>query len=916
MPEPRVARRMTAALLLLTALVRCAVAAEAPAKIHEVEGITEYRLANGLQILLFPDPSASTVTVNLTVFCGSRHEGYGEAGMAHLLEHMVFKGTPRHADIPKALRDHGANFNGTTWLDRTNYFETMPASDANLEFGIALEADRLVNSLIRKEDLDSEMTVVRNEFESGENNPQGVLFRRMLAVAYEWHNYGKSTIGNRSDIERVPVDNLREFYRRFYQPDNCMLVVAGKFEPAKALELAVKHFGVLPKPTRKLNDTYTEEPAQDGERVVVLRRVGKVGAVGAVYHVPAGSHPDFPALEVLAEVLDTEPSGRLYKTLVETKKSSSAGASAMGLHDPGIFIAIAQVEGDKPIDEVRDALTDTLENLGKQPLTDEEVERAKRKMLKDRELLMTNTGRIAVTLSDWGAKGDWRLFFLHRDRVAKVTAADVNRVATTYLKRNNRTAGVYIPTDNAERVSVPATPSLAETLKNYKGSQTVTEGEVFEPTPENIEKRVTRSTSATGLKVALLPKKSRGNTVSLQLSLRYGNEKSLLGKTTAADFVSDMLERGTTKHTRQQLQDEFDKLKAQVGFGGQPGLLTVGIETKRESLPAVVALVGEMLREPSFPADELDVLKRQTLESLRRNLPEPSAKAQSWLRRHMSPYPKTDVRYVETPEESIASIEAVTRDAILEVYKQQFGGGHGELVVVGDFDTAIVGDVDRILSGWKSGVEFRRIAKPAITDVAGARERILTPDKANAVFVAAHAFELADTHPDYVALRVADFIFGEAPLSSRLSNRVRGKEGLSYGVGSQLQVHPVDKAGMFLMFAITNPANIDKVDKAVAEELEKMLKTGADTKEVDEAKAAFLAQMKVSRSTDRSIASLLANGLFTDRDMSYYSNIEKRVSELTADQVNAAFRKYVDPKKLSIVHAGDFKAAPAVEPKK
>jgi zinc protease len=297
-----------------------AVRAEAPAgtkKITTVEGITEYRLDNGLRILLFPDSSTPKVTVNCTIFVGSRHEGYGETGMAHLLEHMLFKGTPAHREIPRALRDRGADFNGTTSDDRTNYYETLNANDDNLEFAIRLEADRLVNSFVKREDLTSEMTVVRSEFEMGENSPQNILNQRMAAVAFEWHNYGKSTIGNRSDIERVPIEKLQAFYRKHYQPDNAMVIVAGNFKEAKALALIAKYFGALNKPDRQLDDTYTEEPPQDGERTVVLRRVGTVGAVGAVYHIPAAAHPDCAPLDVLSRILVAQPSGRLYQALVE-----------------------------------------------------------------------------------------------------------------------------------------------------------------------------------------------------------------------------------------------------------------------------------------------------------------------------------------------------------------------------------------------------------------------------------------------------------------------------------------------------------------------------------------------------------------------------------------------------------------------
>src|SRR5581483_7568510 len=314
--------------LFVFSIASAFLASAAPQKVASVEGITEYRLVNGLSVLLFPDQSRSKVTVNMTVLVGSRQEGYGETGMAHLLEHMVFKGTPRHPLVPKALQDHGAQFNGSTSSDRVNYFETLAATDANLEFAIDLEADRLVNSYIKGEDLASEMTVVRNEFERGENSPAGVLYKRIAAAAYNWHNYGKPTIGNRSDIERVPVDNLRAFYKKYYQPDNVILIVAGKFEVAHALDLVQKYFGPIPRPERKLPTTYTEEPPQDGERTVVLRRVGDVGVVSAAYHVPAGPHEDSAALQVLANILTTQPSGRLYKALVETKKASSAGAFA------------------------------------------------------------------------------------------------------------------------------------------------------------------------------------------------------------------------------------------------------------------------------------------------------------------------------------------------------------------------------------------------------------------------------------------------------------------------------------------------------------------------------------------------------------------------------------------------------------
>lgn len=310
-------------------------AAPAAEKVASVEGLTEYRFSNGLRLLLFPDPSKPTITVNVTYLVGSRHENYGETGMAHIIEHLVSYGSPKHPDAKQEQAARGARRNATTWYDRTNYYEIFPASADNLAWALDLEADRMVNAFIQKEILDSQMSVVRNEFEAGENSPFRVLYERVLSTAYLWHNYGKSTIGARSDIERVPIERLEAFYKTYYQPDNAVVVVAGKFDEAKALPLAEATLGKVPRATRQLPVTYTAEPTQDGERQITLRRAGDVQVALAAYHVPPGAHPDFAAVTVLNNILGASPGGRLHKALIETKKAASVGASAQALREPG-----------------------------------------------------------------------------------------------------------------------------------------------------------------------------------------------------------------------------------------------------------------------------------------------------------------------------------------------------------------------------------------------------------------------------------------------------------------------------------------------------------------------------------------------------------------------------------------------------
>jgi zinc protease len=901
-------------LLACLAPAVCPAAEAAPQKVATVEGITEYRLDNGLRVVLFPDDSRPVVTVNMTVLVGSRHEGYGETGMAHLLEHMLFKGTPLHPAVPKVLRDHGARFNGTTWVDRTNYFETMPATDENLEFGIRLEADRLVNSYVKREDLLSEMTVVRSEFESGENNPVGILRQRMASAAFLWHNYGKSTIGNRSDIERVPIENLQAFYHKFYQPDNVVLIVAGQFQPDRALALVGKYFGSLKRPERQLPNTYTEEPPQDGERRVTLRRVGSVGAVGAVYHIPAAAHPDFAPLEVLSTMLDAEPSGRLYQALVVSKKATAVSTSAYGWHDPGVMEVLALVDKDVPEEDVRDTMVSVLEGVAKEKVSPAEVERARRKILNYYEETMKDPNRIGTVLTDWAAKGDWRLFFLHRDRVAKVTPEDVARVAGEYLLPSNRTVGVYVPTDKPLRAAVPEAPAVEGLVKNYQGGKDVAAGESFDPTPENIEKRALRSTLPSGLKAALVPKKTRGGAVVFELTLHYGNAESLKGHTTAAQFLGDVLTRGTRQHSRQQLEDELDKLQVRLRPSGGVGGLSFTLQTTRENLPGALKLLGEILREPAWPQDEFDILKRQHRQNLEQGLKEPQQLAALTLQRKLSPYPRDDVRYVPTLEESIERVNATSLEEVRRLYEEQVGATDGQLVVVGDFDPqATLEAVNGFLKDWKPSVRYERIERPARTEVAGGKTVIETPDKANSVYLASLTLARTDADPDHAALEVGNFLLGGGSLSSRLGNRVRQKEGLSYHISSAYSASALDRSARFSMVAICNPTNMTKVEKAIAEELDKVLKEGVGAKELDEAKAAYLESLKVSRSNDHALASLLSSELYAGRTFAYYAELEKQVKALTPDDVNAALKKSLDPKRLVIVEAGDFKGKAGAE---
>lgn len=879
-----------------------------------VEGITEYRLDNGTQVLLIPDESKSMVTVNMTVFVGSRHEGYGEAGMAHLLEHMLFKGTPDHPKIPDLLNHRGADYNGTTWLDRTNYFETLPATTAaqaseSLEFALRLEADRLVNSHVSGEDLALEMTVVRNEFERGENSPRRILMQRIQSAAYDWHNYGRSTIGNLSDIERVPVDRLKEFYRKFYRPDNVMVVIAGKFDTGQALSLVDQYFGAIATPDEPLDTTYTTEPAQDGERQVVLRRVGNTQLIQVAYHIPSGANRQFAAIELLAYIFGAEPSGRMYRELVVPEVVSNVNSMPMALHDPGLMLFGCQLPADADIDRASDALLSTIENVASQPITEEELKRARIQFLKDRELRASDTKSIAVELSEWAAQGDWRLYFLFRDTIENVTADECTAAATQYFCRNNRTLGLFIPSEASDRVEIPSQPDLQELLAGYQGREDLAQGEDFDPDPNHIEERTCRGSLSCGLQTAWLPKKTRGKTVNLEINLRYGNEQSLSPFYGAAlDFLPEMMMRGTRNLGYQELQDRLDELRAQVRISGAPGLLNMSVETKRDSLDELLPVLAEILRQPRFAQEELDVIRRQAISSTETRMTEPSALAGLALRRALAPFAPGDARYVPTHQERLVDYREISVEQIRELHTTQLSAEHGEVTAVGDFDpVSLEQSLESLFSDWTSDHAHQRIAYSAQVEVPGGEELIATPDKANAVYYGGEHLKMRDDHADYAALLVGIYIFGGSALSSRIGDRVRQQEGLSYGVGAGINAHPVDERASLTLYAIFSPENKDRLLTIVEEELTRLLKDGISNEELTSAKQGILQGNQLDRTQDDNLASLLAATFFAKRDMRFYSDFEAQIQNLETHTVDEAMRKHIAPQRLITVVAGDFK---------
>jgi zinc protease len=892
-----------AALWMLAAAALAQASPPLPAGVtrgETVEGITEYRLANGLRFILFPDPSKPTATVNITYLVGSRHENYGETGMAHLLEHLIFKGSKNHPKPDAEFNKRGFQNNGTTSLDRTNYFSSFQASDDNLKWAIDWSADAMVNSFIAKKDLDSEMTVVRNEFEMGKNSPSRLMFERTQALLYDWHNYGKSTIGARSDIENVKIENLQAFYRMYYQPDNAVLTVAGKFDEAKAIGWIANAFGKIPRPKRELPALWTVEPTNDGERRFTIRRKGEVQIVTVAYRVPSALHPDLLAADFAVDILGDTPNGRLYKALVETGKAAQVFGYTMFTRDPGFVVFGAVVKKGESLEPVAQTLIDVVEgSLLSQAPSEDEIKRTRQQNSTGFERSLANPQAFGVGLSEYIALGDWRLFFHARDRATKITAAEVGAAAARYFVRDSRVVGFFIPEDNPQRAEIPVAPAAAQVLAEFKPAAAGQSGEAFDPSQDNIDKR-TRIVTVGDLKFALLPKKNRGETVNVRTNFRWGDAATLTGRSIEGELAGAMLSRGTDKRTRQQIADEMTRLQMTGGL--------LGFQTTRTHLPDSLRLLAEVLRGASFPPAEYQQLQRELVTGLSSQLDNPETLSRDAMSTHFNVYPPGDPRYHIPLKERIDAVGKTSLESVKKFYADFYGTARGEISIVGDFnDKEVESLLKELFAGWASKAPYARIDRE-YREVKPVRMMVDTPDKENAVFRARLDFPLRDDDPDAPALLIANEIFGGGSgLSNRLMMRLRQKDGLSYGVGSGVSLGSREHFSSFTVGGLSAPQNVNRAEQAVREELERALKEGFTAAEVEDAKQGLLQARTLNRSQDPVVAGAWISNLDLGRTFVFSKQFEERLRAVTPEQVNAAFRKYIDPARMTFVIAGDAK---------
>ncbi len=907
-----------------------------PQKVSEVKGVSEFRLENGLRVLIAENHSAPVATLLVVYRVGSRNEAVGNTGSTHFLEHMLFKGTENHNaeggnGIDDLLTQIGAYWNATTWFDRTSYYEVVP--NDFLEMCVELEADRMRNLRLRQEDHDSEMSVVRNELERGENHPEEALEKELYAIAFREHPYHHPTIGWRSDVEGVPMSRLRDFYNTFYWPNNATVIALGDFTTDHALDLINKHFGTIPTAPHAIPEVYTTEPPQEGERRFEVTRAGDMPRVWIGYHVPEATHDDNYPLAAIRHLLGSsfERSSRLYKRLIDTSMAAEVFARHDDLKDPGLMIIGATVNpGVDPI-KVEIELLDELERLAREPVGDEELNRIKCSNLKGTILAKADPSSLAFMLGEAESKADWHWLMNYDDRFDAVTKEDIMRVAKTYFVRSNRTIGYFIPREGEDGANeqceedsddhdhagqdgeglVTAGPPekatelyTADQVKEFLDIKTTPVTVEFKSSaPSTYEKQVKRVVLPNGM-IVLLMNNPGTESVGLAINIKAGRYFSQHIPGSISEIIGDLLPRGSQSYDKLKIAENLEEMGIPGGLEFFVDNYRVGLGTHLvvSDLPHYLELLSDVIRNPLLAEDELDKTKiewqARVVES------KMNTRAMAWNKLRQSLYPKDHLFYDKDFDEQLKELETVQSKTLHTSHKKLFSPKGTILTLVGDIDVdKALKMIEKQFGDWQGDEPAAIIMPECALPAKATRVEVELPEKASVDIVMAHPCTVKRAASDFYAARIANAALGQDTITSRLGQVVRDKAGLTYGIYSTFADTAFGGAPWSVSLS-ANPRNVARALQLVDSTLNDYLGKGISKDDLAKESGRALGSFKVGLSSSLGIARVLTEFEFLGLGTAELDNISSHYIDLTKEKVDAAMNKYFQPKRAVTVLSG------------
>ena len=861
--------------------------------IKESGGIKEYTMtSNGLRVLLKQDNTAPVATFMVTYEVGSRNEAIGYTGSTHLLEHLMFKGsrkfnTKKGNSVFQTLQSLGARMNATTWLDRTNYFAVLPSE--HLETLIEIEADRMRNAYIKEEDRQSEMTVVRNEFERGQNSPSGVLDENIWATAYQAHPYHHSTIGWKEDIENVSIERLREFYDTFYWPNNATAIAIGDFTEKDALSMIKKHFGKIRKSTKPIPEVYTAEPKQEGIRTITLKRAGQQGIVGVAHKTPAATHPDAPTFMVLSSILSSGKNSRFYKNITDKGLTTSVYIWDSLFRDPGLFTVYANLSPDVDHKTVEKAVVDEYEKIKKDGVSDEEVKNAQTQLIASMKFRQDGSYAIASGLNEAIASGDWTLYTTYNEKIGTVTKEDVQRIVKEYFKEDLSTIGYFIPLGAGGQNKKLATK--AKDLENMKLKH-------YSEEEELLSSKVVDTEPVEGVRLLTL---KRGSGVVTLTGSMLGGDIYASENARTADMVAAMLDQGTTNMTKFEISAQLESAGARLGFFN--GQARVGFSGKflSEDTKMVFDLLADQLKNPLFAEEDLNKAKKRQVANYKRSKESTRGNATNNMLKAF--YGTGHQNSPTDPDKAIEEIKKITPKNLKDFHSKNYGAGTMVIVAVGDVDhNSLESLIKEGFEGWKkSPLQEKKEAGTAnkVSD----KVYVTMQDKTSTDFLVGTALGIDRYHPDYLPLYVATHTLG-GNFSARLMQTVRVKEGLTYGINSSMRGFGNGNDGYWMVGGTFSPKLLSKGESSTLREIKKWSEEGITQKELDITKSTLTGGFQVGFDSTGGLAGGILDAIIVHGDLTYLDSYPERIKAITLDEANTAISKYIFFDDLYQVAAG------------
>jgi zinc protease len=862
----------------------------------EAQGIVEYTcVANGLKVLLIENHSAPVVTSMVVYRVGSRNEAVGYTGSTHFLEHMMFKGTARF-NMVEQLKPLGADFNATTSYDRTNYFAKVPSK--YLRELITMESDRMRNLALRKSDRDSEMTVVRNEFEIGKNDPGSLLHEHLMATAFQEHPYHHPIIGWLDDVENVPLERMHEFYNTFYWPNNATLMVVGDFDTSECLQIIAETYGQIPAATHPIPQVYTKEPPQQGERrFKIVKPSTSPAEVVIGFHVPEAIHSDSYALSALATVLGDsgKRNSRLYKALVEKRLAVQCYAAPSSMKDPGLFILGGTCAPGVSPDQVEAALLAEIDKVRKELVGADELERAKMANRKSTALGSDNQMALLNQLCHAEVVGSWKEYIEFDDKYDQVTPADITAVVGRYFAEENRTVGVFVP--QTKRNLVDGREDHAEAELEHSAAPNSSEAK----SDNTFVARVHNAVAPNGMTVQVL-RTPGTKTVAVALKVKSGDCFAPEGKTMVPTLTAMLLNKGTAKASKSDIARMLEQMSARMEFGSDTYNTNLNGKVVTSDFGAYIGLVASALRTPTFPEKDLEQAKLMLQSHLEDCMSDTDELADQKLKDAL--YPASSAHHIKPFDVQLAELASISV-ADLKAFHASFYSPKGTILsVAGDIEVEEAESlINQAFGDWE-GPEARVITAGPVNQVEKAATHVIHVDDKTSVSILVGVPSTTRVNtPEYFVAKIANSALGGDTLSARLGNVLRKQHGLTYGISSA-HADPFFGDGPWVIRLTVNPQNVDKAIKLIGEVVEQYRNEGITDQEFDAAVKGAIGSFMVRLDSPSAIAQAMSSYTFMGAGINGLDRVAANYQAVTKEAVNAYIRANFDLSKAVTVVAG------------